>query len=171
MGILTVFKQTNINKGITDFRNMSGALLLDVRSPREYREGHIPGSENIPLLQLEELRGEPTVRISTSPLQNPVAQICKEHGFVPNVVVSCGDLQCLQRYIRAGTGIAITAPYSWPDMGDSRIRFVKVDARLSQQISIYWDSRIPRDPLWFQLTEQLQSYFNPTAPFWQAGIL
>ena len=93
------------------------------------------------MLRLEELRGEPTVRISTSPLQNPVAQICKEHGFVPNVVVSCGDLQCLQRYIRAGTGIAITAPYSWPDMGDSRIRFVKVDARLSQQISIYWNSQ------------------------------
>ena len=55
MGILTVFKQTNINKGITDFRNMSGALLLDVRSPREYREGHIPGSENIPLQDLDEV--------------------------------------------------------------------------------------------------------------------
>lgn len=55
MGILTFFNQTNINKGITDFHNTSGALLLDVRSPREYREGHIPGSENIPLQDLDEV--------------------------------------------------------------------------------------------------------------------
>ena len=123
------------------------------------------------LLKLEELRGEPTVRVSTSPLQQPVEELCREHGFTPNVVVSCDDLQCLQRYIRSGAGIAITAPYSWPDMGDPHIQFVKIDAQLSQQISMYWDSRLPREPLWFQLTEQLQSYFNPTAPFWQAGIL
>ena len=123
------------------------------------------------LLKLEELRGEPTVRISTSPLQQPVGDLCREHGFTPNVVVSCDDLQCLQRYIRSGAGIAITAPYSWPDMGDPHIQFVKIDAQLSQQISMYWDSRRPRDPLWFQLTEQLQSYFNPTASFWQEGIL
>ena len=123
------------------------------------------------LLKLEELRGEPTVRISTSPLQQPVGDLCREHGFTPNVVVSCDDLQCLQRYIRSGAGIAITAPYSWPDMGDPHIQFVKIDAQLSQQISMYWDSRKPRDPLWFRLTEQLQSYFNPTASFWQEGIL
>ena len=122
------------------------------------------------LIQLEELRGEPTVRISTSPLQNPVAQLCKEHGFEPNVVVSCDDLQCLQRYIRAGTGIAITAPYSWPDMGDSRIRFVKVDARLSQQISIYWNSQKERGEIWFELSRMLQQYFNPTAAFWQTEL-
>ena len=50
-------------------------------------------------------------------------------------IISCDDLQCLQRYIRSGAGIAITAPYSWPDMGDPHIQFVKIDAQLSQQIS------------------------------------
>lgn len=118
------------------------------------------------LLELEELRGEPTVSISTSPLQKPVGDLCREHGFSPNVVVSCDDLQCLQRYIRSGTGIAITAPYSWPDMSDSRIQFVKVDAKLSQQISIYWSSKSHRGEIWFQLTRQLQQYFNPRAAFW-----
>lgn len=119
------------------------------------------------ILALEELRGEPTVSISTSPLQKPVGDLCREHGFSPNVVVSCDDLQCLQRYIRSGTGIAITAPYSWPDMSDSRIQFVKVDAKLTQQISIYWCSETERSEIWFALTRQLQQYFNPTAPFWQ----
>ena len=122
------------------------------------------------ILNLEELRGEPTVSISTSPLQKPVGDLCREHGFTPNIVVSCDDLQCLQRYIRSGTGIAITAPYSWPDMSDSRIQFVKVDAKLSQQVSIYWCSEAVRGEIWFALTRQLQQYFNPTAPFWQDGL-
>ena len=30
-----------------------GAFLVDVRSPQEYAEGHVPGSFNIPLDQLE----------------------------------------------------------------------------------------------------------------------
>lgn len=122
------------------------------------------------LLKLEELRDEPTVSISTSPLQQPVGELCREHGFSPNVVVSCDDLQCLQRYIRSGTGIAITAPYSWPDMSDSRIQFVKVDAKLNQQISIYWCSGAQRSEVWFALVRQLQQYFNPTASFWQEGL-
>lgn len=122
------------------------------------------------ILKLEELEGEPTVRISTSPLQQPVGDLCRDHGFTPNVVVSCDDLQCLQRYIRSGAGIAITAPYSWPDMGDPHIQFVKIDAQLSQQISIYWDSSTPRSPLWFSLAEQLQNYFNPTASFWKENL-
>ena len=123
------------------------------------------------ILTLEELRGEPTVSISTSPLQKPVGDLCREHGFTPNIVVSCDDLQCLQRYIRSGTGIAITAPYSWPDMSDSRIQFVKVDAKLSQQVSIYWCSDRSRSQIWHELTRQLQQYFNPTAPFWQEGLV
>lgn len=119
------------------------------------------------LLTMEELKDEPTISNSTSPLQQPVGELCRRYGFHPNVVVSCDDLQCLQRYIRAGTGIAITAPYSWPDFSDSRIQFVKVDAKLNQQISIYWRGDGVRSEIWFDLVRQLQQYFNPTAPFWQ----
>ncbi|MFN4079745.1 MAG: rhodanese-like domain-containing protein [Saprospiraceae bacterium] len=37
-----------------DYRQLTqqGALILDVRSPEEYKGGHIPGSTNIPLDQL-----------------------------------------------------------------------------------------------------------------------
>jgi len=56
MGFFDFLKQPDINKGIADYHNTSGAILLDVRSPQEYQEGHIPGSKNVPLQQLENVR-------------------------------------------------------------------------------------------------------------------
>ena len=37
----------------TIMKNDIGATLVDVRSPQEYREGHLSGSINIPLYDLE----------------------------------------------------------------------------------------------------------------------
>lgn len=48
-------KATDINAGVARCRETPGAVLLDVRTPEEYRDGHIPGSVNIPLQQLEEI--------------------------------------------------------------------------------------------------------------------
>ena len=55
MGIFDFLKTPDINQGVLDHRSTPGALLLDVRSPGEYREGHIPGSQNIPLQLLEQV--------------------------------------------------------------------------------------------------------------------
>ena len=49
MGLFDFFKSVDINKGIEEYKASEGALLLDVRTAQEYREGHIPGSVNIPL--------------------------------------------------------------------------------------------------------------------------
>ena len=43
----------SIHQGVSEFRNTPGALLLDVRTPQEYRQGHSPGSKNLPLQQLD----------------------------------------------------------------------------------------------------------------------
>lgn len=53
MGIFDFLKQPDINKGVEEFKATAGAVLVDVRTPEEYRSGHIPGSCNIPLQQLE----------------------------------------------------------------------------------------------------------------------
>ena len=45
-------KQANINQGIEEYKRTAGAVLLDVRTPQEYQEGHIPESKNVPLQQL-----------------------------------------------------------------------------------------------------------------------
>ena len=55
MGIFDFFKQPDINQGVQEYKNAAGAVLLDVRSPQEYREGHVPGSQNVPLQQLDKV--------------------------------------------------------------------------------------------------------------------
>ena len=53
MGIFDFFKQPDINQGLQEYKNAAGAVLLDVWTTQEYRDGHIPGSQNVPLQQLD----------------------------------------------------------------------------------------------------------------------
>ena len=55
MGFFDFLKQPDINKGVMEYHKTNGAVLLDVRTPQEYREGHIPGSSNVPLQQLDKI--------------------------------------------------------------------------------------------------------------------
>ena len=55
MSFFDFFRQPDINRGVEDWRNTPGAILLDVRTPQEYREGHIPGSQNIPLQTVDKV--------------------------------------------------------------------------------------------------------------------
>lgn len=52
MGFLDFLKGPNIDQGVKEFQETPGAVLLDVRTPQEYREGRIPGSVNAPLQSL-----------------------------------------------------------------------------------------------------------------------
>jgi len=47
MGIFDFFKRADINSGIQEYLKTPNAILLDVRTSEEYREGHIPGSKNL----------------------------------------------------------------------------------------------------------------------------
>jgi len=54
MSIASLFKRSKIDQGVKLFKETPGAILVDVRSPWEYRESHIPGSINIPLPHIYE---------------------------------------------------------------------------------------------------------------------
>ena len=53
MSFFDFSRRPDINQWIEDYRKTNGAVLLDVRSPSEYREGHIPGSQNVPLQDID----------------------------------------------------------------------------------------------------------------------
>ena len=53
MRLFERFRGPDIDRGVEECRSVPGAVLLDVRTVMEYREGHIPGSRNIPLQVLD----------------------------------------------------------------------------------------------------------------------
>ena len=55
MSLLGFMKRPDINQGVEEYRAREGAVLLDVRTPEEYREGHIPGSVNVPLQSIDKV--------------------------------------------------------------------------------------------------------------------
>ena len=57
MGFFDFLKGPDINQGVKEYRDTDGAVLLDVRTPDEYRQGHIPGSKNVPLQSISKVAG------------------------------------------------------------------------------------------------------------------
>ena len=50
-------KQVNINDELEEARNTDGAVIVDVREAEEFAQGHIPGAINIPVDDMELVRG------------------------------------------------------------------------------------------------------------------
>lgn len=53
MGFFSFLRGPDIHAGLAQFEAAPGAVLLDVRTPEEYAQGHIPGSRNLPLDALD----------------------------------------------------------------------------------------------------------------------
>jgi rhodanese-related sulfurtransferase len=51
-----------------------GALLLDVRTPAEFRDGHVPHATNIPVQELPQRIAE------VGPTKRPVVVYCRSGG-------------------------------------------------------------------------------------------
>jgi molybdopterin-guanine dinucleotide biosynthesis protein A/rhodanese-related sulfurtransferase len=54
-------------------RQQSGSVIIDVRMPDEYEEGHVPGARLIPLPEVQD-------RLAEVPTDQPVLVICKSGG-------------------------------------------------------------------------------------------
>lgn len=53
MSFFNAILRSDIDLGVKEYQEISDAVLLDIRSPQEYREGHIPGSIKLPLHKLD----------------------------------------------------------------------------------------------------------------------
>ncbi len=56
MGFFDFFRGPDINQYVQEQRTVIGSILLDVREPWEYKEGHISGSINIPLSAMDKIK-------------------------------------------------------------------------------------------------------------------
>lgn len=66
MRIFNFFRSADINAGIAEYETTDGAVLLDVRTEKEYHDGHIDGSVNLPLDRISFI--EDTVKDKSTPL-------------------------------------------------------------------------------------------------------
>lgn len=57
MSFFDFLKDPDINQGVKEYSATDSAVLLDVRTPDEYRQGHIPGSKNVPLQSISKVAG------------------------------------------------------------------------------------------------------------------
>ena len=57
MTFFDFLKGPDINQGVKEYSTTDSAVLLDVRTPDEYRQGHIPGSKNVPLQSISKVAG------------------------------------------------------------------------------------------------------------------
>ena len=53
MNIFNRSARKDINEGVQSFRESKNAILLDVRTREEYASGHIEGSQNLPLNEID----------------------------------------------------------------------------------------------------------------------
>lgn len=56
MGLLGKLFNNDIDNGVENFKNTTGAVLIDVREEDEYKTGHIPGSISIPGSGIEKIK-------------------------------------------------------------------------------------------------------------------
>ena len=55
MSIFNILARKDINEGVRSFRENKNAILLDVRTREEYASGHIEGSRNLPLDEIDKV--------------------------------------------------------------------------------------------------------------------
>lgn len=66
MNIFNRFAHKDINEGVQSFLESKNAVLLDVRTREEYASGHIEGSQNLPLNEID--RVDSVVKDKSTPL-------------------------------------------------------------------------------------------------------
>ena len=66
MGLKELLRSPDIHQGFREYRNRPEAVLVDVRTPEEYAQGHLPGSVNVPLQTI--FRIESTVEKKETPV-------------------------------------------------------------------------------------------------------
>ncbi|MDO4938464.1 MAG: LysR family transcriptional regulator [Lachnospiraceae bacterium] len=109
-------------------------------------------------IRIKDVKGLPFVALVPSSILDAFESLCKKNGFDPNIVITCDDFQGLQRYILSGAGVTVTTSYSWMDMADRNLSFIKMDAEITQTIYAYWSGKKAVPSEWNLLFEKLLEF-------------
>lgn len=85
MNFFDLFRQQpDIHARLEECRAQSGSVLLDVRTPQEYSQGHIPGSRNLPLQSIHGAAAfvpDKAAPVSATPVRAAVRQCGSWNGW------------------------------------------------------------------------------------------
>ena len=106
MSFFQFLKPADLNHRLEAYDAIPDALLLDVRTPVEYNNGHIPLSRNVPLQQIEDVRHITAskhtplfVYCHSGARSSKAASMLREMGYtrVENIGGICAYLGSLER--------------------------------------------------------------------------
>lgn len=106
MGLFDFFSRPSLQEGLDRCKADPKGILVDVRTPEEYEEGHIPGSRNLPLDELIRARNMPDRNASlyvychSGARSRQAAALLKRMGY-PNVT-NIGGLMGYRGAIEGG---------------------------------------------------------------------
>lgn len=90
MGLLDFFG-LGTNDNLVHEAMQKGAIVIDVRTPQEYRSGHIAGSKNIPLDQIDrkindiKKLGKPVITCCASGMRSGTAAGKLNHAGIESI--------------------------------------------------------------------------------------
>lgn len=85
MGLFDMFGG-GFDKKLEQARATENARIIDVRTAQEYRSGHVPGAENVPLDAIDTLQAAPDaplfVYCQSGARSSQAARVLESRGFV-----------------------------------------------------------------------------------------
>jgi DNA-binding transcriptional LysR family regulator len=84
-----------------------------------FKDGNIPTS-------LSELSNERFISLDGSRLSGFTYSMCREAGFVPNVVIRTDDPYYVRRYVEMGLGVALVPSVSWRGQFSDEVEFIDI---------------------------------------------
>ncbi|MDO4442555.1 MAG: rhodanese-like domain-containing protein [Slackia sp.] len=85
MGIFDMFGK-GFDTKLEEARATENARIIDVRTTQEYRSGHVPGAENVPLDRIDSLEAAPDtplfVYCQSGARSSQAARVLESRGFL-----------------------------------------------------------------------------------------
>ena len=69
--------------------------------------------------------------------------ICAEAGFRPDIVLECGDPQCITDYLKMGMGISLFPTVSWQNELDPSLVLVRLNGGIYRNTNVYLNKNAP----------------------------